>query len=205
VCFDWPFTTSNIDGKEIDRTTQQPGKRSVLVGLSEKMMKQESKLSSWFQMYAVLCLLLGIIGSSVAFSATSTGPSASRSTSLFQSPTTRLAAVVSDPAAVNGDAPASEPLESKVEPPPVATENSKTTVPNEKDDDDDRIPIFDNLAARAAVCLFESELRRDAKGEHTKLVSSSATNWINDATAFALQKTFDRVKLKVRCLPLTKN
>ena len=81
-------------------------------------------------------------------------------------------------------------------------ESQKTLVDknNIYDDDDDNNdnPVFDNLAARAAICLLESELRRDAKGEHTKTVASSVTNWINDATAFALQKTFDKVKLKVR-------
>lgn len=63
---------------------------------------------------------------------------------------------------------------------------------------DDGISIFDIVAGRAAACLVESDLRRDAKAGYGNVVSSSATNWINDATAFALQKAFDRVKLKVR-------
>ncbi|KAG7348395.1 ATPase AAA, CDC48 subfamily protein [Nitzschia inconspicua] len=57
-------------------------------------------------------------------------------------------------------------------------------------------PIFDIVAANAAKCLFESDKRRDAKAEHSKLVSSSTTNWINDHTAFALQNSVDRIKLK---------
>ncbi len=66
---------------------------------------------------------------------------------------------------------------------------------NELDKND--MSIFDIVAGRAATCLVESDLRRDAKEEYSNIVSSSATNWINDATAFALQKAFDRVKLKV--------
>jgi hypothetical protein len=57
--------------------------------------------------------------------------------------------------------------------------------------------IFDIVAGRAATCLVESDLRRDAKEGYSKITSSSATNWINDATAFQLQKAFDRIKLKV--------
>jgi len=64
--------------------------------------------------------------------------------------------------------------------------------------DDDTLSIFDIVAGCAATCLVESDLRRDAKAEYSNVVSSSATNWINDATAFALQKAFDRLKLKVR-------
>jgi hypothetical protein len=162
----------------------------------QKMKKHESKSSSWFEMYAFLCLLLGIIGSSVSFSTTSTAASASRGRT-FEPHTTGLSAVVSDPVVVNADALISTPLNLKVDPPILKSKKSLLSEIDKKDNEG--IPIFENLAARAAVCLFESELRRDAKGEHTKLVSSSATNWINDATAFALQKTFDRVKLKVRC------
>jgi hypothetical protein len=58
--------------------------------------------------------------------------------------------------------------------------------------------IFDIVAGRAATCLVESDLRRDAKEGYSKVISSSATNWINDATAFQLKKAFDRVKLKVK-------
>ena len=56
---------------------------------------------------------------------------------------------------------------------------------------------FDLIGGRTAACLWESDMRRDAKGEHTKLQASSATNWINDATSFALQKSLDKIKLKV--------
>lgn len=57
--------------------------------------------------------------------------------------------------------------------------------------------MFDIVAGNAASCLFESDKRRDAKEEHSKLVSSSATNWINDQTAFALERTINRLKIKL--------
>ena len=57
--------------------------------------------------------------------------------------------------------------------------------------------IFDIIAGEAASCLLDSDKRRDAKAEHSELVSSSATNWINDETAFVLQKAIDRLKLKL--------
>ena len=56
--------------------------------------------------------------------------------------------------------------------------------------------IFDIVSARAALCLYESELRRNAKINQVT-TPSSATNWIDDATAFALQKSIDKLKIKV--------
>jgi hypothetical protein len=58
---------------------------------------------------------------------------------------------------------------------------------------------FELVSNLAAACLWESDMRRDAKGLHAGLQASSATNWINDATAFALQKSVDKIKLKVCC------
>lgn len=52
---------------------------------------------------------------------------------------------------------------------------------------------FEYMAASAAMCLFESDKRRDAKAER----SMSTTNWIDDRTAFALQNSIDRLKLKL--------
>ena len=56
---------------------------------------------------------------------------------------------------------------------------------------------FDLLAGRAALCLLESDIRRDAIGKEAGTQASSATNWINDASAFALQKAFDRLCIKL--------
>jgi hypothetical protein len=63
---------------------------------------------------------------------------------------------------------------------------------------DESISIFEIVAGRAATCLVESDLRKNAKEEYSNVISSGATNWIDDATAFALQKAFDRIQLKVR-------
>lgn len=58
---------------------------------------------------------------------------------------------------------------------------------------------FATVAARAAICLFESDLKRDAKEQNRDFaVASGATNWIDDASAFALKNTLDKVKLQVR-------
>jgi hypothetical protein len=63
-------------------------------------------------------------------------------------------------------------------------------------EENDDSSIFEVVAARAALCLYESEMRRDANIDEVT-TPSSATNLINDATAFALQKTIDRLKIKV--------
>jgi len=57
--------------------------------------------------------------------------------------------------------------------------------------------IFDLVAARSAVCLYQSDIRRDAIGKGAGKQASSATNWIHDESAFALQKSIDRLKLKL--------
>jgi hypothetical protein len=125
-----------------------------------------------------------------------------------------LKASVTDPI-VNGDEATSSNIPSKDATTTTTTKDATTTTTattsteqhdpprkeqmNDDDDEDyDDMSIFDIVAGRAAVCLFESELRCDAKGpDYSNMVSSNAVNWINDASAFALQKAFDRVKLKV--------
>jgi vesicle-fusing ATPase len=64
-------------------------------------------------------------------------------------------------------------------------------------DDVDQDDAFNILAGRAAVCLVQSDMRRDAIGQPGGTQVSSATNWINDASAFALQKAFDKMTLKL--------
>lgn len=64
----------------------------------------------------------------------------------------------------------------------------------QQNSDDKEESIFDIVAGCAAVCLFESEKRRDAKSENVA-TPASATNWINDASAFALQNAFGRLEL----------
>lgn len=80
----------------------------------------------------------------------------------------------------------------------TASENVALTEeePSTKQSDDTIDAIFDVVAECAASCLMESDKRRDAKAEHSGLVSSSTTNWINDENAFVLQKAIDKMKLK---------
>jgi hypothetical protein len=54
-------------------------------------------------------------------------------------------------------------------------------------------PIFDLVAELAAVCLYQSDIRRDAIGAAAGKQGSSATNWIHDPSAFLLQKALDQV------------
>jgi vesicle-fusing ATPase len=64
-------------------------------------------------------------------------------------------------------------------------------------DDAPAMTAFELLAGRASMCLLESDIRRDAIGKPEGTQASSATNWINDATAFALQRAVDSVELKL--------
>lgn len=121
-----------------------------------------------------------------------------------------ILAAVSDPVIVNGNANgagvAPEATDEQVKPKTTEdesiqsdsakAENQRKTLLDKNDkEDDDTKSIFENLAIRAAICLFESELQQDLAS--TKAVKSSTTNWINDATVATLQNTFNRVKLKV--------
>jgi hypothetical protein len=94
----------------------------------------------------------------------------------------------------------------------TATEEPQKASDSRKEEDDamtmldsESISIFEIVAGRAATCLVESDMSKDAKAGYGNKVSSGATNWINDATAFALQKAFDRIQLKVRQLQQSKN
>jgi hypothetical protein len=106
-----------------------------------------------------------------------------------------LRSAADPPTAVLGEETVTEQKEPESPSPSFAKNHSADTGAVGKAQDDD-MTIFDAVAARAALCLFESELRRDAKIDDVA-TPSSATNWINDSTAFALQKTIDRLKLKV--------
>ena len=64
-------------------------------------------------------------------------------------------------------------------------------------DDIDKDNAFNLIAGRAAACLLQSDIRRDAVGEPGGTQASSATNWINDASAFALQKAINKMELKL--------
>jgi hypothetical protein len=80
--------------------------------------------------------------------------------------------------------------------------NSETEDDIQEDDELDGMTMFEIIAGRAASCLLESDKRRNAMAEHSNRVASGVSNWIDDVTAFALQKAFNRVKLKVRCVEM---
>ena len=56
---------------------------------------------------------------------------------------------------------------------------------------------FQIIAELAASTLVRSDMRRDAKGEDSKPTGSSATNWIDDASSFALKQALNNIYLKV--------
>ena len=56
-------------------------------------------------------------------------------------------------------------------------------------------PIFQLLASLACTTLYQSDLKRDAKGKGGGAQGSSATNWIDDASSFALKSTLDQMIL----------
>jgi hypothetical protein len=139
-------------------------------------------------------LFLLVVGPAVGFSTTSSCSNTlpqqgRRGISLV------LTAVTDDPTVVivNGDTTA---VTTETAP---EIERKRLTIQIDNDDDDDDIAMFDVISGRAAVCLFESEMRRDAKdNKDSNVTPSSATNWINDPTAFALKSAFNRIKLKVQ-------
>jgi vesicle-fusing ATPase len=85
-----------------------------------------------------------------------------------------------------------ENTDQKIETPPDDSESiSSSDFPIREDS------IFDLIAGRTSICLFESDIRRDAIGKHAGAQASSATNWIHDASAYQLQQAFDKIKLKL--------
>lgn len=76
-------------------------------------------------------------------------------------------------------------------------EDTTTTVTgtDKNDSEEQERNIFELVAARAGACLYESDLKRDAIGKKSGNQAAGATNWIDDASAFALQKTLNRLEL----------
>ncbi|KAL3911223.1 MAG: hypothetical protein SGILL_007366 [Bacillariaceae sp.] len=130
-------------------------------------------------------------------------PNRQSSLSLLHQPPTNFATPVANTANGGGYAVVEETVQTTRTKEPSVDDNGPdnnihvSSLSQHGDDCDDRLAsIFDVVSARAAECLWESDKRRDAKAEHSKLVSSSTTNWINDHTAFALQTAVDRLRLK---------
>jgi len=58
--------------------------------------------------------------------------------------------------------------------------------------------VFDQVAARAALCLLESDLKRDAKHQkQNSAVASGATNWIENDSALRVRQALDQVQLQL--------
>jgi hypothetical protein len=154
---------------------------------------------NWIAYISSVLLIASVFFSSSSAFTTTTSPLCHTSPTLREdngSINTQLRSVADPPSAVLGEETVTEQKEPESLSAPIAKNHSADTdvVGNAQDDD---MTIFDIVAARAALCLFESELRRDAKIDDDATPASSATNWINDSTAFALKQTIDRLKLKV--------
>mmetsp|Transcript_40621 Transcript_40621/g.73261 ORF Transcript_40621/g.73261 Transcript_40621/m.73261 type:complete len:781 (+) Transcript_40621:39-2381(+) len=70
----------------------------------------------------------------------------------------------------------------------VQNENSNAN----EEEDDDPFTLLSNLAA---ITLLQSDRRRDAIGKEAGAQASSATNWIDEGSAFTLRKALDKLKL----------
>ena len=80
-------------------------------------------------------------------------------------------------------------------------ENDRLTSAQQEEEDDDEdynSNAFMAVAARAALCLLASDLKRDAKNQKRDgAVPSGVTNWIDDASAMKLRQALDQVKLQL--------
>lgn len=57
--------------------------------------------------------------------------------------------------------------------------------------------VFDLVAGRTAVFILESDMKRNAVGIQEGAKAPSATQWIDDATAYALRQSVDMIKIKL--------
>lgn len=76
----------------------------------------------------------------------------------------------------------------------ITVDTNRTKVKKEGGELDDAFHI---LVEHATNCLVQSDMRRNAVGQPQGTQASSTTNWINDASAFTLQKTTDKIALKL--------
>lgn len=56
---------------------------------------------------------------------------------------------------------------------------------------------FEDIAGHASHCVLQSELSKDAVGEQVGKAAKHTTRWIDDASAFVLQKAMDKICLKL--------
>jgi vesicle-fusing ATPase len=85
------------------------------------------------------------------------------------------------------------PLSSYVHHHPVGSGKGGDIDDDDNDHDDDPFSLLSSLAATA---LLQSDRRRDAVGKDEEWgQGSSATNWIDEGSAFAFRKALDKVRL----------
>mmetsp|Transcript_9186 Transcript_9186/g.23263 ORF Transcript_9186/g.23263 Transcript_9186/m.23263 type:complete len:839 (+) Transcript_9186:131-2647(+) len=91
-------------------------------------------------------------------------------------------------------------------PPPTTSQQEDEATDDDGEEEGDQLKadryesetMFDLLAGAVTTCLLESDKRRDAKGpSNEKLVSSSATNWINDRQSFIVKQLLDQCEIKL--------
>ncbi len=59
------------------------------------------------------------------------------------------------------------------------------------------LTAFSLIASLAATCILESEMKKDALRADGSQTPSSAANWIDDRSAYAVQSALDQIELKV--------
>ena len=76
------------------------------------------------------------------------------------------------------------------------SDHSDTKTKNDKNIHID-IPIFQLISELAIQTLYQSDLKRDAKGKgrNAGAQGSSATNWIDDKSSFALKSAMDQMRI----------
>ena len=57
--------------------------------------------------------------------------------------------------------------------------------------------VFDLIAGRTAVFILESDMKRNAVGIAEGAQAPSATQWIDDGTAYVLRQAFDMIKIQL--------
>ena len=78
--------------------------------------------------------------------------------------------------------------------PATATNSSSSHSPLNNPDATQHLPIFQLTSKLAASALYQSNLKRNAKGTKTA-TGSSATNWIDDESSYRLRSTLDNVSI----------
>jgi hypothetical protein len=80
-------------------------------------------------------------------------------------------------------------------------ENINSNNPPRDSDVTNNLTAFSFLASLAATCILESEMKKDALRADGSQTPSSAANWIDDRSAYAVQSALDQIELKVVMFP----